>query len=74
VLGLGDSNQGRIEVETIDLESMPGGEEMSVFARAAGDVEDAPTPRPDALEKSGNLGGLSGVVLDAGVDQVVDLC
>jgi len=74
VLCPSDSDKRRIEVETVHLQSVIGCEEMRMFARTAGNVQYRATVRMDPTEEQGDITSFLGVVLEARVDQIVELC
>jgi hypothetical protein len=72
ILGSGDAEEVWIEVQAIDFETA-GHEEPCVLAGATADIEYRTTVWVMETEKFGNAIGFFAVVLEAGVNDVVEL-
>lgn len=64
------SSKPHIEVQTVDLEGVVGGEQPNVFARATTNVQQRAGSRVRGANERRNLRGLRWVILEA-VDRVV---
>jgi hypothetical protein len=68
-----DANEGRIEIETIYVEIVDLVQQTGMLGGPAGDVEDCRRMRMHAPDQARELGGLAGIVLERGVDEVIQV-
>jgi hypothetical protein len=73
VLGAGHPYERRVEIQAVDLEAMMHSEKIGVFASTAGDIEYGAAARVDPSQQVRHLAGLRWVILEARVDQVVEV-
>jgi len=74
ILSPRDLHERRIEVDAIDAIAVSFGEQPRVLAGSARDIEDGLHSGSRGLESRRDLRRLGFVILEAAVDQVVELC
>jgi hypothetical protein len=73
MLGTGNPNERGVEIQAVNLEAMVRSEKIGVFPSAAGHVEYGAAARVNLTQEFCKLVGLGWVILEARVDQVVEV-